>query len=318
MGLISESVMGELAAAKAGSPLVVQRLKQQAKLRMGGEVYQNAMLRKEGEKGFGGLEYELGQAIAKHTAASLEVVEGLYARLPGMLVAGNFDMILGGYVPDRRIQGVTWSVPYLEFGLCLIIRKDSPIRGLADLAGKRVGIFNDAAAERAVRGLVPGVGQLLTFDEGHLESLVQKRLDAVIYDAPYALDEIKEYQKQLRIVAFNLNRSAYHVGVRQGEWSLLALINEAIQQLRTSPAYPEIVARNLGGRIAFGILGLHLGPVARVEAGDTIGSLTARHLGSRDRMKEVMQLNRDWLKDPNDLQAGMYLKMPGASSPPTR
>ena len=60
---------------------------------------------------------------------------------------------MAGYVPDPSIEGVVWSNGYLDFGLCLIVHEGmaSARSGrLRDLAGKRIAIYDDPAAERWV------------------------------------------------------------------------------------------------------------------------------------------------------------------------
>ena len=44
----------------------------------------------------------------------------------------------------------------------------------------------------------------------------QDRADALIYDYPFAAEEIKEHPRTV-IVQYNLNRSEYAVGVPEGE-----------------------------------------------------------------------------------------------------
>jgi nucleoid-associated protein YgaU len=53
----------------------------------------------------------------------------------------------------------------------------------------------------------------------------------------------------------------------------------------------------------------------RVTGGDTLTGLAARYLGSSARYKEIYEANRDVLQAPNDLRAGMVLRIPQTAPP---
>lgn len=55
----------------------------------------------------------------------------------------------------------------------------------------------------------------------------------------------------------------------------------------------------------------------RVRPGDTLSDLAARHLGSSTRFMEIYEANRDLLKSPNDLRAGMTIRIPAPAAPST-
>lgn len=51
-----------------------------------------------------------------------------------------------------------------------------------------------------------------------------------------------------------------------------------------------------------------------VKAGDSLNRIAKRELGSYDRWNEIYQANRDKIKNPDSLQAGMVLTIPGTES----
>lgn len=52
----------------------------------------------------------------------------------------------------------------------------------------------------------------------------------------------------------------------------------------------------------------------RVKSGDTLTGLAARFLGNSRRYGEILRVNRDRLKSPRDLRAGMILLIPGPTA----
>lgn len=57
------------------------------------------------------------------------------------LDSGNIDVIWNGLtITDERKQAMDFTVPYLENDQVIVVKKDSPIKTKADLAGKNVGV----------------------------------------------------------------------------------------------------------------------------------------------------------------------------------
>lgn len=54
------------------------------------------------------------------------------------------------------------------------------------------------------------------------------------------------------------------------------------------------------------------GPTYTVRAGDTLGEISQKMLGTVRRQHELIALNRDVLRDPDHLKAGMVLKLPSS------
>ena len=56
---------------------------------------------------------------------------------------------------------------------------------------------------------------------------------------------------------------------------------------------------------------------ATVQPGDTLWALAERHLGDGHRWSELFDLNRDQLVDPNVIEAGQVLRLPGEAATST-
>jgi LysM repeat protein len=54
---------------------------------------------------------------------------------------------------------------------------------------------------------------------------------------------------------------------------------------------------------------------ATVQPGDTLWALAQRHLGDGNRWNEIHALNRDVIPDPNLIEAGQVLRLPGDPQP---
>lgn len=305
-----------LAAPASAQDPSLQRVIDGGVLRVGAEPGTPPMLFKNEGGRYDGFDWEIANAIAKRVGVDgVVIVPAKYSELPGRLLEDRFDVIISGYTADDSIAGVDWSDSYLDYGLCLVVRKGSPIRGVEDLRDRVIGIFNDPAAEEAVKSLVRGYRDLQKYEDGYFDLLDQGKLDAFLYDYPYAQEEIKEYGGRLEIVAFNLTQSTYNVGVKRGSASLLKMVNSAIKGLKASDEYRRLVKKYLGSAGP--------APVARervealgqavytVKPGDTLSGIAKARLGSIQRWPEIWDLNKSRIANPNLIEIGWDLVLPG-------
>jgi ABC-type amino acid transport substrate-binding protein len=260
-----------------------------------------------------GFDFRLAGILAEDLGAQrIEVVEADYEDLPGMLQAGEFDIIMAGYVPDPSITGVVWSNGYLDFGLCLIVHEGmvSTYRSIGDLKGKRIAIYDDPAAERWVQQNVPGaIISKFSGDDGWFEAVEEDRADALVYDYPFAAEEIKDHPQTV-IVQYNLNESKYAVGVPAGNFDLVYEINQAIDRFRATPQYADLMREYLSAESE-----VFTQPVAgrrtyTVAAGDTLSRIAGAQLGDVNRWREIWDLNRDRVANENLIYPRLVLLMP--------
>ncbi len=268
-----------------------------------------------------GFDYRLALEIARAAGVGkVTLVHSSYMDFAATLQKDpEADIVLSGFTPYAA-PGLSWSEPYLEFGLCLIVAADGPIRSVNDLWGKQIGIYPDDAAEKEVTRMVKGFSGLQRIESGYFDLLLTGKLDAFIYDFPFAVAEIQTHydrfphQKgKLRIAQYNLTDSTYAVATRSADADLLALVNRTIAAWRGTTAYIEAMRAFLP---AVGSVDL---PVAEsvpeqkrytVGAGETLSTIAARQLGGADRWRELWLLNKSRIPNPNLLEVGDQLALP--------
>lgn len=125
-----------------------------------------------------GIEKKLGQSIKFEMKESVPTT-----RIP-LLTSMAVDLIAGTMTITRaRRENVDFSLTFFATGAQFIVKKGSPIRGVKDIAGKRIGTTQGSTNERALRERYPQA-QLLIFPDqpAAFMSLLQGKVDAYTND----------------------------------------------------------------------------------------------------------------------------------------
>ena len=260
-----------------------------------------------------GFDFRLAGTIGQGLGAKrISVVEADYEELPDRLRAGEIDVIMAGYVPDPSIEGIVWSNGYLDFGLAMIVHEGmaATFRSVRDLAGKRVAIYDDPAAERWVRENIPNARiSKFSGDEGWFEAVEKNEADALIYDYPFAAEEIKAHPRTV-IVQYNLNQSRYAVGIPAGNYDLVYEVNQAIDRFRATPQYADLMREYLSSESDVFTRPVEGRRTYTVKAGDTLSRIAASELKDQNRWREIWDLNRDRVANENLIYPRLVLLMP--------
>ena len=301
------------AAAPAPQKGVLAKIRQTGVVRVGMEPDAPPLHFINARKQEDGFDFRLAALIAESLGAKrVQVVEADYEELPDKLVEGEIDLIMAGYVPDPSVKGVVWSNGYLDFGLCMIVHEGmaATFRSPADLAGKRVAIYDDPAAERWVKENIPNARiSKFSGDDGWFEAVENDQADALIYDYPFAAEEIKSHPRTT-IVKYNLNQSKYAVAVPEGNFDLVYEVNSAIDKFRATPQYSDLMREYLSSSSE-----VFMKPIAgrktyTVRAGDTLTKIATTELKDINRWKEIWELNRDRVANENLIYPRLVLLMP--------
>jgi ABC-type amino acid transport substrate-binding protein len=258
-----------------------------------------------------GFDFQIAFELAQRLGAKrVEIVEADYDALPGLLGNGTADAIMGGYVADPSIDGVAWSDGYLKFGLCLIVKQGSAIKEPKHLAGKKVGIYADPAAREWLETNVPSVGKIEEFQyTGWFKELDQGNVDAIVYDYPFAVEEVKPFPR-LKIVKLNLNESEYAVGLPAQNDDLLDAVNSSLAAIRESEDFGGWVKQYMKSEA------VQAAPLAKgtkvyvVKAGDTLSRIAQAELGKMGDWPKIWELNKSRVGNPHLIEVGFQLAMP--------
>ncbi len=184
------------------------------------------------------------KAVAK--AAGFEVVlkniawSGIFAGL----FRGEFDAICGAVsITDKRKKVVDFTDKYFDVWHALAVRKDSSVKSLAELKGKRVGGKLGSIGFQALKN-VEGIEPVAYEEVGLLlEALKEKQVEAIVYAelmVHYYIE--KQYKDTLKIAAIVNSEEKDHLGiaVKKGNSELVDLLNKGMAVVKGSPVEKEM------------------------------------------------------------------------------
>ena len=192
-------------------------------------------------------------ALARRLGVKAVVVPVAWFDLEVGLLANRYDAILGSWTPSESTPAdIAASEPYYDWGLLIAARANDPrIHGPADLAGLRVGHFDDPAVVRALTEMGAGLGAHLVSVSGSdgtelFERLRAGGIDALVFDSPGVRWRVA-HDRAFRVVGEPLNRLGYHVAVRRPDTELLSRMNGGIRGLLASEEMRAIRRKWEGG-----------------------------------------------------------------------
>ena len=159
------------------------------------------------------------------------------------LNAGAIDCIWNGFTMQGREDAYTWSCAYVDNSQVVLVKMGSPIRTLADLSGKTVGVQADTPVQKALSGLDKGnaaVGRLgktfksLVIEPNYnqaINELDASAVDAVAMDIGVAKRKMADLPGKFALLNEIVMSETYGIGFRRGNVELCKLVEESLREL---------------------------------------------------------------------------------------
>ncbi|HVY32128.1 MAG TPA: ABC transporter substrate-binding protein/permease [Polyangiaceae bacterium] len=229
--------------AQAASAAELGDVKARGELTWGGDLQGGEPYVYEDEKQPGkllGFEVEIADALARELGVKAKFKQNDWSNLVPALERGDFDVILNGLeeTPERR-ERLRLSEPYYTYGETLTVRKDSAIKSLAELEGKRVGTLNQTVAHDLLKASRVEVVLYEGQQEPYMD-LAKGRTEAVLLDHVIA-DRYGCVLPELRCLPDDVARGHYVLGMRKDAPQLQAAINAALGKLQQSGELERIL-----------------------------------------------------------------------------
>jgi polar amino acid transport system substrate-binding protein len=186
-----------------------------------------------------GYEVDLCKAIAKQIGVKNTIKQlAVAARIPE-LQQGRVDVLAAALTHTREREAVIdFSLTTFVTGQRVMVRRDSGITQLAQLAGKKVVTVRGGTQEPNMRHAVPSV-DVVTFETAPqaLVALQQRKAVGFVNDEVSLLDafgKLGAAQKDFVVLTQNISTEALALGLRKNEPAFKRVVDDTLRGLEKS------------------------------------------------------------------------------------
>jgi putative glutamine transport system substrate-binding protein len=192
-----------------------------------------------------GFDVDIAHAIAKKILGSADKAQLVQVksdnRIP-LVQNGDIDLFVAtATITPARMKTIDFSNVYYRAGQSLLVKKNSPIKSYKDLDGKGVCSVTGTTPEQTIRRLVPKAN-VVTFETYPecVTALRGGRVDAVTTDNVILGGFEAQDPNNLDLVGGLFTFEPYGIGIRKGNTSLVAAVNDALADLKKSGEYAKL------------------------------------------------------------------------------
>ena len=195
----------------------------------------------------GGFDVELAQAVCDYYGWEYEAVPFNWDAKDAELNAGSCDCIWSGFTKNGREDDYLWSEVYSDNEQMIMVKKDSGIATLADLAGKNVGVQTATSAydmlqdEEGQKALADTFGNLQVYETYTIafNDLKAGAIDAIAIDVTsgnFLISNETDYVYLDEV----LGSEQYAIGFRKDDTELCEKVDAALDALVADGTYDTI------------------------------------------------------------------------------
>jgi polar amino acid transport system substrate-binding protein len=157
---------------------------------------------------------------------------------------GDLDLVISGVtINDRRRQSYDFTRPYFEARQLIAVPRTSTVKGLQDLAGKKIGVVTgstgDDVASRAFGKTSPNIRR---FDTTPLiiAELAAFGVDAAIGDNGVIAYRVQERKELKTVDDPTFPKEYFGIVVKQGNTALRDALNKGLAAIIADGSYARI------------------------------------------------------------------------------
>ncbi|MDR0563174.1 MAG: amino acid ABC transporter substrate-binding protein [Spirochaetaceae bacterium] len=172
------------------------------------------------------------------------------------LNTGEIDCIWNGFtITEERKQNILYSPPYLRNAQVIVVKADSSVQSLADLAGKTIGTQAGSSSVDAIdrasqfKSSLKDVVEYKDFLTA-LMDLDIGGIDAVVIDLVVANDNINRSGKPFRMLAETLGEEEFGIGFRKTDKALAEKVWATLLDMAKDGTVAAIAVQWMGADIS--------------------------------------------------------------------
>ncbi|MDD2580764.1 MAG: transporter substrate-binding domain-containing protein [Desulfuromonadaceae bacterium] len=191
-----------------------------------------------------GVSVDLAKALGAALGMKVRIQNMAFDGLIPSLKTGKIDLIISSMTATaERAQSIDFSDPYLQTGLCLLVRKNSPVQGISDLDrdGMTVAVKKGTTGHNyAGRQMKHARVLVLDKEAAAVLEVVQGKADAFIYDQMSTYSNWQRNPQTTKAILKPFQRESWAIGIRKGNDPLKKRINVFLKQYRASGGFEKL------------------------------------------------------------------------------
>ncbi len=191
------------------------------------------------------------RAIAKELGAKFDIKNIAWDGIFAGVAAGNYDIVASSVTitPERQKQ-FAFSDPYCEIHQALIVPKDSTVKSLADLKGKKVGGQIGTTGIFVMEKAKTGATIREYEDVGlAMQDMANGRIDAVMCDDPvakYYANKKQDFTNKFKVALQTSDVELYGFTVKKGNDDIVKMLNKGIKMVKEKGIEKELKIKWMG------------------------------------------------------------------------
>ena len=196
-----------------------------------------------------GVSVDLASDLAKSLGRPVVIQNTSFDGLIPALKTGKVDRVISSMTATaERAQSIDFSEPYLSTGLCLLLKKDSAAKGIADLdqAGVKVAVKKGTTGHLyATSHLKKAEILVLDKESAAVLEVSQGKADAFIYDQMSTYQNWQRNKATTRAILEPFQKESWAVGIGKGKGELKGQVNAFIKDYRAKGGFDQLGERYL-------------------------------------------------------------------------
>ena len=189
-------------------------------------------------KGIVGYDVDLAERVAKSLGVTTEKIAIINAERIAALQQDRVDLVAVGMTRSKgRAKEVDFSYAYLDSPHMVLMRNDSGVAHVSDLAGRKLALVRSASVDAELKAAVPTM-QIVLFDDynGAFAALADKKVDGFLADKMLLLWFAQKSGRPTDFMLmgdYELPRTA-GFALKKNEPRLLEFVNQTLLKLEAS------------------------------------------------------------------------------------
>ncbi len=198
-----------------------------------------------------GFDVDLAKLLASKVGYEVKVVDGDFSGLITSMQAGKVDFVMAGMeATEERKQNADFTDTYFRDDLVLIIKKDSSIKQVEDLKGKKMGVQVGSIQQSKAEELQKEISFTIETRDRYAE-LIQEvkanRIDAVIMENIVAKSFLKANADLGTIAIPNPETGGAAIAFPKGS-ELTEKFNTALKEVKENGELEQLIVKWFGDK----------------------------------------------------------------------